>query len=145
MKTEEIKLILVEDEVITAKLEKQHLEKWGYGVDHVSNGEDAVSAVLDGNKYYDLILMDIDLGPGIDGTRATEEILLQNAMKPCNIWMHPAHSVPTPSSSKTSPIPTTGNFAMPAWTGILPLWTGSSRGRTVWMSVLKLPAISQRI
>ena len=69
------KILLVEDEIITAMLEKEQLENYGYSVTHVMNGEDAVKQALDSNLQYDLILMDIDLGLGIDGTQAAEEIL----------------------------------------------------------------------
>src|SRR6056297_1881993 len=68
-------LLLVEDEAITAMDEKQQLENIGYSVHHVLNGEDAVQAALDPDSKFDLILMDINLGPGIDGTEAAQEIL----------------------------------------------------------------------
>ena len=68
-------ILLVEDEAITAKLEKQQLEKYGYTVRHINNGEKAIETVLIDNTHVDLILMDIDLGSGIDGTQAAEEIL----------------------------------------------------------------------
>jgi PAS domain S-box-containing protein len=55
--------------------EKLSLEKFGYSVRHVYDGEEAVRAVLDGTMPIDLILMDIDLGAGIDGTQAAERIL----------------------------------------------------------------------
>ncbi len=66
-------ILLVEDEAITAMLEKKQLENMGYSVHHVSNGEDAIQSAL--NENYSLILMDIDLGFGIDGTQAAEQIL----------------------------------------------------------------------
>jgi len=76
MSTENKKtILLVEDEVITAMLEKQQLEKYGYTVHHITTGEKAVSTITEDNFQIDLILMDIDLGPGIDGTRAAEQIL----------------------------------------------------------------------
>ncbi len=68
-------LLLVEDEAITAMDEKQQLENIGYSVHHLLNGEDAVQAALDPDSKFDLILMDINLGPGIDGTEAAQEIL----------------------------------------------------------------------
>jgi PAS domain S-box-containing protein len=68
-------ILLVEDEIITAMLEKKQLESIGYSITHVMNGEDAIQEVLGKNIYFDLILMDIDLGSGIDGTQAAEEIL----------------------------------------------------------------------
>ena len=72
-----ITLLLVEDEAITATLEKKQLEGIGYAVNHVLNGEDAVQTALGPDSDIDLILMDIDLGSGIDGTQAAQEILKQ--------------------------------------------------------------------
>ena len=67
-------LLLVEDEAIIAAAEKQRLEAAGYRVSTACNGEDAVALVRRG-EVVDLVLMDIDLGPGIDGTGAAQEIL----------------------------------------------------------------------
>ena len=66
-------ILLVEDEAITAMFEKKQLKNKGYIVHHVLNGEDAIESYA--NEKYDLILMDIDLGSGIDGTQAAEKIL----------------------------------------------------------------------
>ena len=68
-------ILLVEDNSITAKLEKKELEKAGYIVHHAETGEKAIESVLEKNLHADLILMDIDLGEGIDGTEAAEKIL----------------------------------------------------------------------
>ncbi len=70
-------LLLVEDEAITAMLEKNELCKYGYSVIHVYNAEDAITKALQSDNPIDLILMDIDLGSGIDGTEAAERILKQ--------------------------------------------------------------------
>lgn len=76
MKTEDkMSLLLVEDEVIIAMSEKMELEQYGYSVHCVTSGEKAVQAVLDNILPIDLILIDIDLGSGIDGTQAAEKIL----------------------------------------------------------------------
>lgn len=75
MEKKKIKILLVEDEAITAMLEILELQKLGYSLKHVSNGEDAVLEALNNEEGFDVILMDIDLGPGIDGTQAAEEIL----------------------------------------------------------------------
>ena len=69
------KLLLVEDEALIAFNEKMQLEKIGYSVDHVLTGEAAVSRTLNPDSRSDLVLMDIDLGNGIDGTQAAEQIL----------------------------------------------------------------------
>ncbi len=68
-------ILLVEDEVIIAMLETQQLEEKGYSVHHVTTGEDAVKVILDNALPVNLILMDIDLGSGIDGTQTAEKIL----------------------------------------------------------------------
>ena len=72
------RILLVEDEFLVAILELKDLEKKGYLVQHVGSGEEAVKAILDAAIHVDLILMDIDLGPGIDGTQAAERILKHN-------------------------------------------------------------------
>ncbi len=75
MRTEGQKsLLLVEDEAIIAMTEKAALEKYGYIVKTVTTGEKAVEAVKT-STGIDLILMDINLGDGIDGTEAAELIL----------------------------------------------------------------------
>ncbi len=68
-------ILLVEDEAIIAMFEKPQLEKKGYTVHLVTSGEKAVRAIVDNIYPIDLILMDIDLGSGIDGTEAAEQIL----------------------------------------------------------------------
>ncbi len=70
-------ILLVEDERITAKTVIQILEKNGYSVIHASSGEEAISIAKHTGKI-DLLLADVDLGGGIDGTTAAEEILQYN-------------------------------------------------------------------
>lgn len=67
-------ILLVEDDVLIAESERIIFEKYGYRVLSAKNGEHAVQTVESGKKI-DLILMDIDLGSGIDGTEAAEIIL----------------------------------------------------------------------
>ena len=67
-------ILLVEDEVLIAKAEARTLGKHGYKVIMVHSGEDAVDSMKK-NSDIDLVLMDIDLGRGIDGTQAAEMIL----------------------------------------------------------------------
>jgi PAS domain S-box-containing protein len=69
-------ILLVEDETIIAMTEKTTLEKFGYKVIIVNTGEEAVTAV-EKTPAIDLILMDINLGTGIDGSEAAEIILGQ--------------------------------------------------------------------
>jgi len=67
-------ILLVEDEILIAMTEKTQLEKYGYAVITASTGAKAVAAAKD-NRSIDLILMDINLGQGIDGTEAAQLIL----------------------------------------------------------------------
>ncbi|MDD8012552.1 MAG: PAS domain S-box protein [Acidobacteriota bacterium] len=67
-------LLLVEDEAVIAMSEKMALEKFGYAVLIAVSGEEAV-AIVAKNPAIDLILMDINLGAGMDGTEAAALIL----------------------------------------------------------------------
>jgi CheY-like chemotaxis protein len=67
-------LLLVEDEIILAMTEKKQLENYGYAVKTVNTGEQSIEAVKT-SPEIDLVLMDINLGDGIDGTQAAEIIL----------------------------------------------------------------------
>jgi PAS domain S-box-containing protein len=67
-------ILLVEDEALIALAEKISLEKFGYIVITATTGEAAVVICLNENAI-DLVLMDIDLGKGIDGTIAASIIL----------------------------------------------------------------------
>ncbi len=67
-------VLLVEDEAVTSAFESRMLEKHGYTVLSADTGERAVEMALN-NQDIDVILMDIDLGTGIDGTQAAENIL----------------------------------------------------------------------
>lgn len=67
-------ILLVEDEAVIAIMEKRTLQKYGYKVITVTTGESALKT-LDETPEIDLILMDINLGEGMDGTQAAEIIL----------------------------------------------------------------------
>ncbi len=68
------KILLVEDEALIALYEAQILEKHNYSVITVHNAKAAIENAL--NDYeINLVLMDIDLGSGMDGTEAAEAIL----------------------------------------------------------------------
>ena len=69
-------ILLVEDEVIIAMTETMTLEKFGYNVITANTGEEAV-ATFEKTPGIDLILIDINLGTGIDGTEAAAIILQQ--------------------------------------------------------------------
>lgn len=69
-------ILLVEDESIIAMASADSLHKYGYRVVVAHSGEKAADLAV-GDLSIDLVLMDIDLGPGIDGTEAARRILKQ--------------------------------------------------------------------
>ena len=73
------RILLVEDEHLVAMAERQSLESAGYTVSVASSGEQAVRRVQRSTDI-DLILMDIDLGEGIDGPEAALQILLMESI-----------------------------------------------------------------
>ncbi len=75
MKEKQKTILLVEDEAIIALSQKKELSKRGYIIFHVISGEKAITVIDESVNEIDLILMDIDLGKGIDGTQAAREIL----------------------------------------------------------------------
>ena len=69
-------ILLVEDSAVIAATEIMFLEQFGYSVISADSGEKAVEIVKQ-TPGFDLILMDINLGEGLDGT-ATAEIILKD-------------------------------------------------------------------
>jgi PAS domain S-box-containing protein len=67
-------ILLVEDEELLAMAEKDILENFGYNVVMANSGEEAVE-IVGKTPAIDLVLMDINLGAGIDGTEAAVLIL----------------------------------------------------------------------
>ena len=67
-------ILIVEDDFIIAMDEKIALEEYGYDVLTAKSGEAAIE-IMRGNHPVDLILMDIDLGTGMDGIATAETIL----------------------------------------------------------------------
>jgi CheY-like chemotaxis protein len=72
-------LLLVEDEILIAMDKQKQLENYGYIVLTINTGEKAI-AISKENHEIDLILMDIDLGRGIDGTETAEIILMDKGI-----------------------------------------------------------------
>jgi PAS domain S-box-containing protein len=68
-------IMLVEDEAIVALAKARTLEGLGYRAVTAGTGEAAIEIALDEDRSVDLILMDIDLGRGIDGTETARRIL----------------------------------------------------------------------
>jgi len=71
-------ILLVEDDPITAKIESIQLTNYGYRIIHAPTGEDAISIHHREKHSIDLILMDVDLGTGIDGTETAAAILKEH-------------------------------------------------------------------
>ena len=72
-------ILIVEDEPLAARYVQILLERLHYTVvGTAATGEDAIDLVRSGKP--DLILMDIDLGKGMDGTQAARLILRDRAI-----------------------------------------------------------------
>ncbi len=81
MKPENSKtILLVEDDAVTALRGMKELVAEGYGVIMARSGEMAVEIVCLEKRAVDIILMDIDLGEGMDGTEASEIILRDHSI-----------------------------------------------------------------
>ncbi len=75
IRTQQIKtILLVEDEIITAMVTTQLVQSFGFDVITAESGEIA-SEMASTNEKIDLILMDVDLGSGIDGPETARRIL----------------------------------------------------------------------
>ncbi|MBN1938745.1 MAG: response regulator [Candidatus Aminicenantes bacterium] len=68
-------ILLVEDEMLIASDTQRELEEEGYTVSMTTSGLKAIAFVKDRAAEIDLILMDINLGRGMDGTEAARAIL----------------------------------------------------------------------
>src|SRR6056297_847554 len=71
---EKKKILLVEDEAVIAMDQARTIEQFGYEVVTAVTGSEAVETV-GSDIEIQLVLMDIDLGEGIDGTEAAERML----------------------------------------------------------------------
>jgi len=81
-------VLLVEDEAIISIIAAKALKRFGYDVISAKSGEKAVELAI-ANKTINLVLMDINLGDGIDGTEAARQIL---AVREIPIVFHTSHS-----------------------------------------------------
>lgn len=68
------KLLIVEDDMIAAAVESQTLRQLGYEVITAGSAQEAINKI-DTDRSIDLVLMDIDLGIGMNGTEAAKQIL----------------------------------------------------------------------
>ncbi|HMK37831.1 MAG TPA: PAS domain S-box protein, partial [Bacteroidota bacterium] len=69
------KILLVEDDALVSMNQSLVLKEAGYVVVPALSAEKAIAAVKAESPPIDLILMDIDLGRGMDGAEAAREIL----------------------------------------------------------------------
>jgi len=75
MKNQEQKtILLIEDDLVITMVETHLIKSFGYDVVTAISGEEAVQ-IATGNDKIALILMDVNLGPGIDGPEAAKQIL----------------------------------------------------------------------
>jgi len=95
------KLLLVEDELLIATVEMKALEKAGFSVVTASSGEEAIAAVRNADDI-DLILMDINLGTGIDGVEAATIILKERDIPLVFLSSHTEPEVVDKTESITS-------------------------------------------
>jgi CheY-like chemotaxis protein len=72
------RILVAEDVAVNQEVTQELLRQAGFECDCVTNGEDAVTAALNGN--YDLLLMDCQM-PGTDGYTATQRIREAEAKK----------------------------------------------------------------
>ncbi len=67
------RILVVDDDPMQCKVARNLLKRLGYTVDVLASGEMAVRQV--GKVEYDLLVLDMDMGAGIDGTEAYRQIL----------------------------------------------------------------------
>ncbi len=67
-------ILLVEDQVIIAMSQMKFLNLEEFEVIHATTGEEAVKIVKSDTRHIDLILMDLDLGRGMDGFDTAKSI-----------------------------------------------------------------------
>lgn len=95
-------ILLVEDEPLIALNETFVLEREGYTVIAAGDGLQAIEIMRSGEYPVDLVLMDIDLGPGIDGTEAAREILKRHDVPVVFLSSHTEKHIVDKTESITS-------------------------------------------
>jgi PAS domain S-box-containing protein len=81
-------ILIVEDELTISLALSRKLNSFGYNTITAISGEEAIE-IIDSEISVDLIIMDIDLGPGIDGTVAAQRILKTRSLP---IVFHSSHT-----------------------------------------------------
>ncbi len=74
IKTRGKTLLIVDDEILIAESERLDLKTYGYEVVIAHSGEKSIE-IFRNNDAIDLVLMDIDLGRGMDGTEAASVMI----------------------------------------------------------------------
>jgi PAS domain S-box-containing protein len=108
-------ILVVEDEMLMAATIRHILEAKGYHTLHVPSGEEAIALCTSGEAPVHLVLMDIDLGKGIDGAEAARRILATN---PIPVVFMSGHDEPSILSRMES-VPSYGYVAKNASEGVL--------------------------
>lgn len=86
-------LLLVEDESIVAAAQTALLQAAGYRVIHAPTGEQALELACETREQIDLVLMDVDLGEGIDGGETAARILETRSVPIIFVSAHTEHDV----------------------------------------------------
>ncbi|HTX71182.1 MAG TPA: PAS domain S-box protein [Rectinemataceae bacterium] len=94
-------ILLVEDEAVIALAERRSLEGLGYGVLVAADGAAAVELAAQ-RPDIDLILLDINLGEGIDGTQAAQRILAFRELPIVFLSSHTERSIVEKTETITS-------------------------------------------
>jgi len=95
-------ILLVEDEPLIGMAESLDLEKYGYIIIHVLDGQTAIDAVNDKKTEIHLILMDINLGIGIDGPETAKIILKKHDIPVLFLSSHTEREVVEKTENITS-------------------------------------------
>lgn len=83
-----MKIVIVEDELITAQFVKQTLSSLGYeAVEITDNAQECLQMFAD--KAYDLVFLDINIKGGIDGLQLAKQLHVK--FNPCIVFLTSYH------------------------------------------------------
>lgn len=94
-------ILLVEDEALIAMAEKMTLERAGYRVLTATTGEKAIE-IARNQPEIDLVLMDLDLGPGTGSSEAAQSILSERDVPLAFLSSHTEEEVVAKTEGITS-------------------------------------------